>query len=431
MWGKTLNIVLPYIFYKQITVSDMKFNPLKQTERITIIDSLRGFALLGILMVNLPFMYEPMSTMALGANAGASEINKIAGSFIRFFFEGKFYVIFSLLFGFGFSIFMNKGTGAGSSVLPVFMRRLFFLFLFGAAHMVLLWAGDVLMFYAFYGFILILFRKRSDKTLFRWAAVFALLPSFIILSVLVVALLAVNPELKLTIESLMNNDLIRMTNLVDKASQIYSTGSFAEIVSVRIEEYLNSPLFYSSTTILAMFIIGFLLARKGILTNLMDNKTRFQKIFRWGLVLGVITNMLYLISYSYSSANEINGWLMLMVFAQSIGGIALGLCYVSGIALLFIKGKSGYFTKYFAPVGRMALTNYLFHSIIAAILFHSYGFALLGKVETWQGVVLTFFIFAVQIVFSRWWLNHFQFGPFEWVWRSLTYFKVQPIRKSN
>ncbi len=161
------------------------------------------------------------------------------------------------------------------------------------------------------------------------------------------------------------------------------------------------------------------------LTNL------FRKIFWWGLAIGIATNLLYTISYQHAGASVPGGWSLLASSMHTFGGVSLGLCYISGIVLLFINGKTSFFVKYLVPIGRMALTNYLLQSIICALLFHSYGLGLYGKVEVWQGIALTLIIFVLQITFSRWWLNHFQFGPFEWLWRSLTYFKMQPMKKNK
>ena len=411
----------------------MKYSPLKKTERIELIDALRGFALLGILMVNMPLMYEPLSNLMLEAKPDASVKHIIAESFIKFFFEGKFYVIFSMLFGFGFYVFLNKSTDNGISTLPIFKRRLFFLLLFGLTHISLLWAGDVLLYYSLFGFFLILFRKASDKNAIRWAVTLALIPTFLIsLMVLAVSLFSQNPEVKAAFDFQLQDNATVMNELVERASLVYSTGSFKEIFSVRIEEYitlLSGSLFFFCPVILAMFLVGFLVGRKGIIANYANNLHLFKKLFWWCLSVGVITNILYTVSFRYAIMNVPDGWSLLASSMHSLGGISLGLCYTSGIIILFIKGKAGLMVKYLVPVGRMALTNYLLQSIICAILFHSYGFGLFGKVEVWQGIVLTLIIFVSQIVFSIWWLNHFQFGPFEWIWRSLTYYKFQPMRK--
>ncbi len=123
-----------------------RLNPIGQSERIGLIDALRGLAIFGILMVNMPLMFQPMSQMMLGASENASVLQIISESFIKFFFEGKFYVLFSFLFGYGFWIFLSKPTTDGQSIVPVYRRRVFFLLLFGIGHITLLWAGDILFF---------------------------------------------------------------------------------------------------------------------------------------------------------------------------------------------------------------------------------------------------------------------------------------------
>ena len=411
----------------------VKYSPVKQTERIEIIDSLRGFALFGILMVNLPYMYEPMSQVMIGAKPDASAAQIIAESFIKFFFEGKFYVIFSMLFGFGFWLFMNKSADNEASPLPLFRRRLFFLLLFGIAHIALLWAGDILLLYALIGFLLILFRKSSDRRIVRWAVVMALIPTILTSVMFVFMSLASRvPEAKEAIDAQMQGNADVITDLIERAALAYSTGSFGEIISVRTEEYLtliSGSLLFFSPVILAMFLAGFLIARTGIVKRYMENLDLFRRLFWWSLAAGVVTNALYAIAYRNAVMSVPGGWSLLSSTMHTFGGLSLGLCYISGIVILFIKGRSGWLTRNLAPVGRMALTNYLMQSIICALLFHSYGFGLYGELEIWHGIVLTFVIFALQIVFSRWWLNRFQFGLFEWLWRSLTYMRVQPLRK--
>ena len=410
----------------------MKYGPLHQSERIELIDATRGIALFGILMVNMLYMYEPMSQVMLGAKPDASVQQIMAESFIKFFFEGKFYVIFSMLFGFGFWVFLNKSKENEKSSLPVFKRRLLFLLLFGLAHIVFLWAGDILLYYSLFGFLLILFRKASDKNIMRWAVILALIPTILTsLMVLAVSLFSRSPEIKAEIDSQLQGNVIAMEDLVERAASIYSSGSFSEIISVRMEEFftmLGGSLFFFCPVILAMFLIGFLVARRGIVSNYETNLPLFEKVFWWGLSMGVITNVLYTVSYRYSSMNVPDGWSLLTTSMHTFGGISLGLCYISGISILFIKGKAGLLIKYFAPIGRMALTNYLMQSIICSILFHSYGFGFYGKVEVWQGIVLAVLIFALQVQLSRWWLSRFRFGPFEWLWRSLTYFRLQPMK---
>jgi uncharacterized protein len=418
-------------FFKRQFLSEiiMISSPLSSSQRIELIDALRGFALFGILVVNMHLMYEPITLMMLGAKADASLLHVISESFVKFFFEGKFYVIFSMLFGFGFYIFLNKSAEDPDVVLPVFRRRLFFLLLFGLAHITLLWAGDVLFYYSLGGFLLILFRKSSDKKIFSWAAVFILIP--LVMIAFMTLVFSIVPD-EIGLDKTMQLEIDKSRDFADHVAHVYATGSFSEIVSIRVKEYLNlltGSLFSFVPVILGVFLIGFLTARRGILVNYKENQNLIEKLFWWGLFVGIVTSALYAYSYQHAVLMLPTGWSLLSGSMHTIGGLALGMCYVSGIALLFIHGKAEFFRKYLVPVGRMALTNYLMQSTITAFLFHSYGLGLYGKIEVWQGIGLALAIFVLQIMFSRWWLGRFRFGPFEWLWRSLTYKKMQSFKQ--
>lgn len=180
-----------------------------------------------------------------------------------------------------------------------------------------------------------------------------------------VGLASVNPEISAEIREGFAESYASLESFIQRASHIYASGTFSEIVKIRLAEYrmLLPGLIFFYPVVLSMFLVGF-----------------------------------------------------------------LGLCYVSAIVLLHASGKADGLMKLIAPVGRMALTNYLLHSMIAVLLFHSIGFGLFGKIELWHGILISFLIYALQIPFSIIWLKHFRFGPFEWLWRSLTYLKLQPFK---
>ncbi len=291
---------------------------------------------------------------------------------------------------------------------------------------------EILIYYALLGFVLILFRKSSDKKIIKWAVWLALVPT--ILTSLFIGLIwlgSLYPEAKSAIDTEMQRGIEELRQLVVKVRTIYSTGTYSETINARLEEYqtfLPTILFFYPV-VLGMFLIGFLAARKGIITNFTNHLQFFRKLFWWGLVIGLIASSLYAIGFRHTITSIPNGWSLLTTSMHAFGGVSLGLCYVSGIVLLIAAGKGEKLKIYLAPVGRMALTNYLSHSIICFFLFYSFGLGLFGKVEVWQGIILTIGIFFLQIIFSGWWLKHFQYGPFEWLWRSLTYWKVQPFRR--
>ena len=408
--------------------------PTSPGQRIELLDTLRGLAIFGILMVNMPLFFSPISSMMVGYTGSDGLLDLFSQLFIKFFFEGKFYVLFSMLFGYGFWLFINRTTEDGKSIIPTFRLRVFFLLLFGIIHVVFLWAGDILVFYALMGFLLILFRKKPNRGLIKWSLWLAFIPTLLIFLVWMMYLLAsMNPEAKAGFEAGFESNAAAFQELARKSAISYSTGSFSEIISTRINEY--STLFFGGIfmfypVVMAMFLLGVWAARKNLIGNFHAHMPFFRKTLYWGIALGIPANLAYAYAYTQTPMGQPNIWGFLGTSMHILGGVLFCLTYVSAIALLSAKGKLNSLRKLIAPVGRMALTNYLMHSIICSIIFLPFGFGLFGKIEIWQGIVLTLMIYALQIPFSAFWLKRFYYGPFEWLWRSLTYRKLQPfVRK--
>lgn len=409
-----------------------QFTPTLGGQRIQTLDILRGLAIFGILMVNMPLMNAPIVAILSDVKLWTDLPNQLATGFIKLFFESKFYVLFSLLFGYGFWLFLNKPMPEGVSVIPLYRRRVFFLLLFGIAHMVFLWPGDILIFYALFGFLLLLFRKTPDHKLVKWALGFILVP-IILNSIIVffIILAGFSPEAKAAMEASFAENNQRVTAIFLKATEVYGSGSFADIVNMRVTEYgmLLPGFLFFYPNVMAMFLLGQYAARKGYLHNPENHLPFFRKLFIRGLIIGLPLNLIYALIFTIGQLNQPSIYTLIAAICSGFGGPALTLAYVSGIILLISKGHLKFISAKLAPVGRMALTNYLTHSIIASILYLSYGFALYGKVNIWQGILITVAIFLIQIPLSNWWLKHFRFGPFEWLWRSLTYLKLQPMKK--
>lgn len=400
--------------------------PVDAGRRIQLLDILRGTAIFGILAVNMPLMNAPITTILASVRLWEGLPDRIMEVVITLFFEGKFYALFSLLFGYGFWLFLNKPSAEGRSVLPPYRRRVFVLLIIGILHVVLLWAGDILIYYALFGFLLILFRKASDRKLFRWAIALILIPIILtFIMTLMVSLAGFDPEAAAGVQAGLDAQKDRMNAQVMKALEIYSQGSFAEIVRMRIAEWLTllPGLLFFYPNVMAMFLLGMLAGRRRYLAESESHAPLFKKILHWGLIVGLPANIFFAWAAYHGPSGDPTWPNALGVICFGFGGPALTLAYISGIVLLFRKGCLKKAAAWLAPVGRMALTNYLLHSVISALLYHSYGFGLYGKVSIWQSFLIAAAIFAFQAAGSRLWLSRFRFGPMERLWRTLTYLK--------
>ncbi len=403
------------------------FSPTLTHQRIRLLDILRGFAIFGILMVNMMWYNSPIPSLISDNSLWTSDADLAARALITFLFEGKFYVLFSMLFGYGFWLFLNKNNPEGRSILKLYAMRLFILLLIGIAHVLLLWPGDILIFYALLGFLLMIFRNVKNKTLIIWAIVFISLPVILLGFAVLISQI---PEAKIAMDQAMIEQDKLFVALIDKALVVYQKGTFGEMMKMRLEEYslaLGGFLFFH-IKIIAMFLIGQYAARKGYLGNVKGNLPLFKKLCLWGFIIGIPANLIASYLALHHDIYNATAEALLAMFLVTFGAPALTLAYVSGIAILLQKGHLILMARRLAAVGRMALTNYLMHSIIASILFYGWGFGLYGKVNPWQGIILVLVIFSLQIPFSLYWLSKFRYGPFEWLWRSLTYMKWQKFR---
>lgn len=384
-----------------------------------------------MLVVHMPFLNAPVVLMIATVRLWESLPDRIVETVVYFFFEGKFYPLFALLFGYGFRLFLNKSAAVGRSVLTLYIRRVIILLFIGILHAVLLWAGDVLIFFALFGLLLIAFRKTPDKKLIRWAIAFLLMPVvFVAALTLAVGLAGLDPQTDASVQATLAEHKDSRNVLVMEALDVYARGSFSEIVRTRVAEWLalleGSAYYYP--TVMGMFLLGMLAARRGLAAESEKHLPLFKKVFRRGLIIGLPANIVFAVIASWRQVGDVTWTNILAIFCFGFGGAALSLAYASGVVLLLRKGPLQKAGGWLAPVGRIALTNYLLHSLIGAILFHSYGFGLFGKVNLWQSFFLALAVFAAQAAASRIWLRRFRFGPVEWLWRSLTYGRPQPMR---
>lgn len=417
--------------------STQALRPTTAAERITVIDALRGFAIFGILVVNMFYFFNSWFAPLLGPNASA--VDEAVHFVINFLFVSKFYTLFSFLFGLGMFIQMSRAHTKETPFVPLYLRRLLILALLGFAHGVLLWTGDILLVYALTGLLLLFFfRNRSPRTLLVWAVILIAVP-VLFLSASTGAIeatrLAPDPAVYAEIEASFVETAQQLEADAARDVEIYANGGYAAITAERFRDFLTFLLtltWFTMPSVLGMFLIGLRAGKRGWFTDMDAHISTFRRLLMWALPLGLLLN-LYPAATGYSQnalGMEPFTWQTLaQLAALNIGSVLLSLSYVALIVLFSRTVRGKRVLAPLAPVGRMALSNYLMHSIVMTTLSYGYGFGLFGQVSLATGFVMAIVLYALQIPLSAWWLRRFRFGPFEWLWRSLTYARPQPMRR--
>lgn len=399
-------------------MSESKILPISSNERIELLDVLRGLAICGILIGNMQwFSGYGMMPPALAEQGPLSD--QIAHFLVHFFVEGKFYSIFSFLFGFGFALQIERAEARGDIKASLFKRRLFWLLVIGLLHAYLLWAGDILSVYALMGFVLILFRKKTDAALLKWAFALMVIPilTYILLYILFVAFAP--PDVAAAVEAGQAEFWREGINKVQQSSYLQIITDFN--LNYIVGRYAGLIFEMRLPKILAMFLLGFYAYRRGIFQNLSGNAPFIRQVLIYGIILGIAGN---------AAMSALAGKEALLpptpagvggVIAYAFGVPALALGIIALVATLWQKAGWQRLLVFLAPVGRMALTNYLLQTVICVSIFYGYGFGLFGNVGATTATLIALAIFLFQIVMSGLWLKYFAYGPVEWIWRQLTY----------
>ncbi|HEY3927981.1 MAG TPA: DUF418 domain-containing protein [Candidatus Koribacter sp.] len=397
--------------------------PVSLSERILFIDVLRGMALFGILAANIRAFFAPIEAYGYIQVLYPGRADVIAQWFVDAFIQVKFITIFSFLFGMGFAIQMSRAEEKGAKFLSFYPRRLLALALFGIIHGILIWGGDILLTYALSGAILLLFRKRQQKTLLWWAGSLFSLP-IMVNSVLLIVWLLKHPK-RLAPDA---PNLQKIHDIVG----IYAHGPVSQMLAQNWKTWIHElPVQLFAIYAFALFALGMWTWRSGIVQNLDRYKPVLKKVCAWCLPIGLALN------FFIATANSLNhpGQISYMSWAAQaitlVGAHILSAGYISGLALIFLDGKKRRYVVPFAAVGRMALTDYLMQSVCMTLLFYHYTTGLYGRVGPAIGWSVTIVFFSAQVVFSNWWLKSHRFGPMEWLWRGMTYGKFPSMTKDE
>lgn len=408
--------------------------PVAATERIETIDILRGFAIFGILLVNMAWFNSPVYLYVTDTQWWTGTADRIAIWFIRFIAEGKFYSLFSFLFGLGLTLQMTRIESRGVRFVPFYRRRLFVLLLIGLVHGFLLWAGDILAAYAMLGFLLLIFRpamRDKPKTLVIWAAISLFIPVLLVgLGFAAIELGRMNPQAAEQIDASFAQSAAEYEALTEQSFKAYSQGSYAEIMAQRTRDlgFMYFAMLFLGPNIFAFFLLGMYIGRHGFLENISTHISLIRRVMWFGLGMGILANTVFVIAREYSNPSVPSLLSFVHSAAFFVGAPAFCFFFVAAIIVLTQNKAWKNRLSPLVAVGRTAISNYLFQSLVCTTIFYSYGFGLYGKVGPALGILFTIAIFTFQVFLSRWWLQRFRFGPVEWLWRSVTYGKLQPMR---
>jgi uncharacterized protein len=434
--------------------SSAGIGPVSQSERIGIIDSLRGFAILGILLMNIPFFglpdpatYNPLVRHEVGT------INEKIFYIVGLVFDGTQRAIFSMLFGAGTLLFISRvqKRSAGMAPADYFVRRQLWLVVFGLVDgYLLLWNGDILFDYGIAGIILFAFRELTPKSLLVAAGICLILMTArenvdlyrqkaVIIRGETVARID-TAKVKLTEQQ--QDELAAMKDLRDK----WDTAGMKKEAAKNLRQVRGDyPTLYQNISnetmtietlsaytwiwdsLLFMFL-GMALFKTGFLMGQGP-----LRVYWWLLVVGLTAGIF--LTYTWLEPEIRLKYDFYQYYKQvhfdyyEIGRVLRSLGLFGLIILLY---KSGWFNWLFAlmrPVGQMAFTNYLMQSILCGLFFYGIGLGMFGKLERYQIYYVVGGVWVLEIGWSHLWLRRFRFGPFEWMWRSLTYWKRQPMKR--
>lgn len=514
MSAKEISEHQEYASPKVVGVSASSLAPVAPDQRINALDILRGFALIGILLMNIEWFSRPIHDLG-GFNLELNGLDHSVGWLIQCFVEGKFYKLFALLFGMGFAVMLTQAMRKERPFGAWFSRRMLVLFVFGLLHMFLVWQGDILHDYAFAGLLMLgliylLRSKRFEKynnpnfilkLALWWLTIPMLLASLAgigygafydrqslseqwqetkDIQALVSQLdinkaqikefplpeptqasvdtLEVLPDGETTPQPVLVELNVAEENSIDsekseptlqeqaqeifEAEQEHAQDITNEVAALSKSNYWQATVYrvktsvmwlaftplFALTLLLPIFLLGYWL----VITDVIKNHAQHAKLFgymaRVGLGVGLIVTVGGLIIVGHPAIETLAPIQFVGDVLFNVGQFFMAAGYLGLLIRLLDSPKWYSLLVKLAPMGRMALTNYIMHSIILTSIFYGYAGGMYGEISRAPQVLIVLAIFIIQIPLSSWWLQRYQFGPLEWLWRSLTYRKWQSFR---
>ncbi|MDR1524613.1 MAG: DUF418 domain-containing protein [Tannerella sp.] len=405
---------------KQYAVMSAETGPVGVSERYMILDVLRGIALLGICLANFPefslYTFQKEDVTEAMPTAGVDRIIK----YLQYIFiDGKFYSLFSLLFGIGFAVIMSNLSKKGVTGYWIFYRRMVILMVIGFLHLMFLWSGDILLLYALTGMLLPLFGNTSGRKLIVFSAVLIFFPVVLDTLKVICRFDPAVPVIKATqyfnLKSGITDDnfgtWLRDGESYTDMLKFTLSGAF-----IRCREFIDGHRIFK---VLGLFLLGLYIGRNRIYAGLDDYKALLKKLRLYGFLVGLPVSCFY----AWSALNQNPLGLIGRSAAYALSVVPMSLAYAASICLWYMKNKELPFFRLAAAPGRMALTNYIGQSAFGMMIFYGIGFGLGATMGLVYVELVALGVFLLQALCSYAWLKRFRFGPLEWLWRMLTYRK--------
>ncbi|MEG0185196.1 MAG: DUF418 domain-containing protein [Stenotrophomonas sp.] len=397
--------------------------PVAAGDRIAVLDILRGFALLGILLMNMEAFSGPLDLAFTGIDPHWHGLDYAADAAIYVLVQGKFFTLFSLLFGAGFAIMAQRADAARRAFTPFYLRRSAALLLIGLCHALLVWSGDILVVYALVSLPLLACREAPT----RWLPAMGVLTYLCAAALMLLLGLLMGLSTHLEPSGTQVRDAVAQAgHTIDMQRQAYGHGTYLQAVVQRLRDFFAqlSAVIVVGPEVLGMFLIGSWFARSGALAT-PDNFARLYRRLRWvalpiGLAMMVASALWqpYLAPGTFTAASG-------AAFAlNSVASLLMCLGYLAWI----VQARAR--LAWLAPVGRTALTQYIAQSLVCTCVFYGYGLGAFEQMPRAGQVPFAMALFALQVVASTVWLRYVRFGPLEWVWRAMTYLHWPPLRRA-
>lgn len=393
--------------------------PVAPSERVELIDILRGFALLGILVVN----FSPWGD-------AVTQMDRVVSATLDIAAANSFYPLFSFLFGLGFAIQLLRARERGAGVVNLYLRRMLALFLIGSFHAVVIWNGDIVRLYAVLGLFLIPLHRLRERWLWATVAVILTLglwaPQVRAFTGRLGGADAEATVLREWESGQRANSLSVIAERYEAEPTATRVEAFGVGLSMRWMEHENRVRGivlrnFLLSDVLALFVLGLIVGRRRILQEASRHRRSLAIAAAAGLMASAAGTLVV-------HVGDLNSGLLegLARYASNYGATVF---YVAGIALaVTVWSRMAAIFRPFAAAGRLGLTNYIMQSLVMTLFFVRYGMGLEQPSTTVSLLIHLTFFFAIQIPFSRWWIARYRFGPAEWLWRTMTYGKRQPMR---